>query len=335
MATVITGSSPVSRTPTYASKGSSTVSFGGGYLFFSDCPEAVATSDLADNGRWLNQATVNGSGLAYLWHTNSTGSTIHSCLAIYNPNNFPITVTSANHGTTNASAVGDVNAWASYFITSSTSIVISALGWGIMFAQTVPSGYNFGVIAGTNVTNSSGASASAIFYDLAYLTNSSGATAFATATGEMKRGHGAHFYNTLSFAQISPMNSDGIGYKIAASGDVFSGSDLVYITDDSGQTSGPLEGSYGQQLVVTLPIYNSFSVAKIFNIYIGSTGGYSFPIVSLNGFTAKYNGWAPAYQYVDMISTGSVASGSTATVTFFTCVPAESSTPYVIGARVV
>lgn len=332
MATLITGSPAVSRSPSWAAKGSSSVSFGGGFLFLSDSPEYVTTSALADNGCWLNRASVTGSGQVYLWHNNNTGSQIHSMLLIYNPNPFSITVTSTNHGTT-VSTGNDSNAWASYFITSTISTTISAGGWGSMFPLSVPNNYDFGVVARTRVTNSSGSNAGAIFYDLAYLTDSSGASTFAASQPGARRGHGNSYYNTLNFATIAPTSStNGTAYTIGAISDTFSGSDLIYITDDSGQTSGYEEGSYGQQLVVNLPIRNNTGAARSFHIFVGSTGGYSFPLVNMNGSTAQY-GITNAFSYRDVIDTGTIAAGATTTVSFFLVVPSMSSTPYVIGAR--
>lgn len=337
MATLVTGSSAINRSPSWAAIGSSSVSFGGGYLFYSNSPETVYSSALADNGCWLNRASVTGEGQVYLWHNNSTGSQINSLLLIYNPNTYAIKVTSTNHGTSNIYNGNDSSAWVSYFITSSISTTINAGSWGSMFAQTIPASNNFGVVARTNVTNnSSGAAASAVFYDIAYISNSSGATTFA-APNTGQRGHStgskSGFYNTLSFNTITPTDStNGIGYKIGASSDTFSGNDLVYLTDDSGQTTGDLDGSYGQQLVIILPIHNGTSSARSFRIFIGSTGGLSYPLVNLNGSSASYASTNP-YYYRDVIDTGTIAIGDTTTVTFFLVVPAIASTPYVIGAR--
>lgn len=333
-ASLVTNSTAQSLSPTYVSNGTGSAALGGGYLFYSNNPESVYTSHLADNGKWLNKATVTGAGQVYTWHVNKTGSTIKSCLLIYNPNNYTIKVTSTNRGLTNGNGITDSNAWTSYFQGSTTSITVAAKSYGNMFLQSVPNNYNFGIVARTNVTNNStGAVASAIFHDIAYISNSGGANSFAAAVaGSKRRGLAPNYYCTMNFATVSPTNANGIAYKIGTQTDTFNGNDLAYVTDGSGATSGPLDGAYGEQIQVSIPIKNTTGTARSFRIYIGSNGGYSFPLVNLSGTTAKYQ-WIPAFKYVDVIDSGVIANGSTVTVTFFTVVPAISSTPYVIGVR--
>ncbi|MFC0211388.1 hypothetical protein ACFFK0_02810 [Paenibacillus chartarius] len=36
--------------------------------------------------------------------------------------------------------------------------------------------------------------------------------------------------------------------------------------------TGPLDGNYGQQMIIYLPVKNNFGVSKNFRIFIGSTG---------------------------------------------------------------
>jgi hypothetical protein len=187
--------------------------------------------------------------------------------------------------------------------------------------------------------NSTGAAAKVGLYDLAYISNSGGATGFATAASQGMRGTGNGYYTTLSFATISPAaNSDGIGYKIAATSDVFSGSDCATITGTGGAPSGKLEGAFGQQIIVGLPIKNQTGSARSFRIYIGTLAnpGYSFAFASIGGQSIYYTDYnANSNKYRDVIDTGSIANGSTLTVNFTTAVTSVSSTPYVVGARAI
>ncbi|MFC4775815.1 hypothetical protein ACFO9Q_03355 [Paenibacillus sp. GCM10023252] len=341
MASLITGSTAVSRSPEWASKGTSTVSKGGGYVFFSDNPEAVDSTDLVDAGKWLNKDTVSGAGFVYLWHHNTTGAPLKHALLVYNPNNFAIKVTSSNHGITNASGDSDSSAWLDYFSGTVTQapVVINPTSFGVLFQQNINTGNNFGIIAKTNVTNNStSAAASASFYDVAWVNSYIGATGYAAKkSATMRRGKGPTYYNTISLAAISPSDSvNGVAYQICGSTDypgVFGTDDLVYITDPAGVCSGLNHGSYGQQMAVTLKVKNTYSTAKNFKIYMGKTGpGFSFPLINMAGVSLSYK-WKAGNTYVDMIDTGSVPANSEVTVSFFLVIPAVSSTPFVIGAR--
>jgi hypothetical protein len=276
--------------------------------------------------------------MVYIWHENQTGAAFNHALSIYNPNSFPIKVTSTNYGLTNASSIPDSSAWASYFNTTNLSVTINANSYGTLFSRSIPNGNNFGIVAKTNVTNSStGSAAQAVFYDIAWTSNSSGATACAAPYGtEFRRGVGNSYYNEINFDTIAPTDStNGIAYRIAGSSDdVFGTSDLVYITDESGQRSGYLIGSYAQQLSMTFKVKNNFTTTKNFRIFMGTNVGnaYFFPLVNMAGVTQKYD-WCDGGMYQDMIDTGSISPGQTVTVSFFTVVPAISSTPFVIGAR--
>ena len=336
MASLVTNSSAVARSPIWVPKGNSTVNFNGGFLFFSDCPEPVTDADLADSGKWLNRATVNGNGMVYLWHSNDTGHMIHHGLWIYNPNSFPITVSSTNCGKTNAFGGSDSDAWASYFSGGpNESVTIGANAYGVLFNREIDK-INFGLIARITVKTSSGAAASAVLYDLAWTSNTSGAVACAKPNGdEFRRGLGSSYYNTYNFDVLAPTTTDGQAYRIAGSGsDIFGTADLVYITDESGQRTGYLAGNYGQQLDMTMKVKNTFSTTKNFRIFMGTNvGGASFfPLVNMAGVTQRYD-WISGGSYVDMIDTGPIAPGATVPVSFFTVVPAVSSTPFVIGAR--
>ena len=137
----------------------------------------------------------------------------------------------------------------------------------------------------------------------------------------------------INYPTISPGINNAKGYKIADSMSFFSGGECSVINDVSGAASGLLEGAYGQQLDITLPIKNLTGSARKFRIFIGSRGGSSFPFVFHAGGIAKYLTGIPAYQYVDVIESGYIANGSTTSIQFSTVVTALASTPYVIGVR--
>ncbi|TVX88177.1 hypothetical protein [Paenibacillus agilis] len=348
MAVLLNDATKTARTPSWASKGNSTVVKGGGYVFYSDNPEAVDSIDLADAGKWLSRDTVTGAGLVYLWHHNKTGIAIKHGLTIYNPNNFAIKVTSSNNGRTNHAGNPDSSAWKDYFSgAGATSVVINPLAWGTIFQATIPAGNNFGLVARTNVTNNStGVAASAIFYDLAWNTNSGGATAFAKNKGtEMRRGKAPTYYNTINFDTLAPTTTNGVAYRICGSTaypGIFGTDDIPLVTDPAptipGQNqnvTGLLDGGYGQQMSVTMKIQNTTSTARKFRIFMGrTTGFYAFPFVNMAG-TSVYHNWVGGGSYVDMIETANLAPGATETVSFFLVIPAISTTPFVVGARTI
>ncbi|UUZ83507.1 hypothetical protein LJK88_06510 [Paenibacillus sp. P26] len=207
-----------------------------------------------------------------------------------------------------------------------------------MFLQTnIPAGNNFGVVARTSIRNANtSASASAYFYDLAYISDSGNASQFASTVGSHSRGHAGAFYNTFYFDTIAPTDRiNGMAYTVGGSGDTFSGSDRVYVWDDApssqGNMSGPLDGNFGIQMDIHLPIKNNLGYDSDFRVFIGSIGGYAFPFANMNGISAQYF-WVPPFQYVDVIDTGTIKAGGSYTASFFAVVPAVSSAPWVIGA---
>ncbi|MGK9250229.1 hypothetical protein [Paenibacillus humicus] len=338
MASFVYNIPAAARSPIKASKGNSTVYQGGGYLFYCDNPETIRPTDLADAGKYLNQATVNGAGQVYLWHENGTTGNITHCLLIYNPNSHSITVSSSNYGKTNGNGLSDTQAWANYFSGYSTSIQIGPYGWGSLFSQNVSPGHNVGIVARTNITNSStGTATTAVFYDLAYVSNSSGATAFSDSDGTgRQRGVGSAFYLTMNLDTIAPTTTDGIAYGMASgnSDDIFGTSDLVWV---SGQNPGYILGNYGIQHSITMRIRNDFSQARNFYIYFGTNIIYTppaaaFPVVNMSGYTNQAS-WITGGRYVDLIQTGDISPGGTATISFFMVIAAISSSPWFIGAR--
>ncbi|WP_146767209.1 hypothetical protein [Paenibacillus sp. YN15] len=335
MASFVYNVPAASRSPILAPKGSSTVYQGGGYLFYCDNPEKILSKHLADAGKYLNQNSVIGAGQVYLWHENGTPGTITHCLLIYNPNNYSITVSSSNYGLTNGKGLSDTQAWANYFAGHSKSIQIGPYGWATLFSQNVNPGHNVGIVARTNITNSStGAATSAVFYDLAYVSNSSGATGFSDPDGTGRpRGVGSAFYLTLDLDTIAPTTTDGIAYGMASgdSYDIFGMNDLVWV---SGENSGYILGNYGIQHSITMKVKNSFSQAKNFYIYFGTnvTSAFAFPVVNMSGYTNQAV-WINGGKYVDLIQTGEISPGATVTVSFFMVIGAISSTAWFIGAR--
>ena len=340
MATLLTNlrrEDAVSRSPQLLTSGGSASINTNEFFFYSNSPESFDTEALADSGKFLNSVSnLSGTGQIYTWHRNQTGSSIKNWLLFYNPNSYQVTVNVTNYGLTSISDGTDLNAWKDYYDGNSTSLTIAAGGYANMFLRTIPNNYCFGIIArATIVRSGTSTPAGVTIWDLAYTNNSGNATGFATKEGTTKaRGSGAGFYTTINAPTLSPANStNGVGFTIGKYSDTFNGNDCSYITDPSGETSGRLAGAYGQQFYVNLPIHNSSSSAKTYRIFIGSTGGGSFPFVYLNGSIAKLTGNAiDAFKYIDVIEE-TVPANQTKTISFSTVVAAMASTPYVIGAR--
>lgn len=340
MPTLLTNQSPVERSPQIITSGSGTASLNTSeFFFYSNSPETLLNSALADNGKFLNKVSVSGAGQIYTWHQNRTGATINNCILIHNPNPYAVKVSVTNYGLTNTSNTGlpDAYAWESYYNGQSTSCTVPASGYGNLFLSSVPAGRNFAIVARVNITKSGTSTvASVTMYDLAYITNSGNATAFAAAdpsTTLRARGKGAGFYATLNFPVVAPTVGTPKGYKFAATSGFFSGAECSNIIDPSGSTSGPLEGGVGQQFFVTIPVKNTTGSARKFRIFIGSNGGYSYPFVNFLGETAKYTNGAEDHNYFDVIETDMIANGATATIQFSTVVTALASTPYFVGVR--
>jgi hypothetical protein len=140
---LLSGQTATTRSPQFATKGSSSATIrSGDFFYFSDNPESVSSSALADNGKYLNWAEVTGNGQVYIWHHNTSGSQINTLLSIYNPNSYAVKVSATNYGTTKYSSVtSDAAAWSSFMSGNSTSTVIAANSWGSLFAQSIPNNY--------------------------------------------------------------------------------------------------------------------------------------------------------------------------------------------------
>lgn len=350
MANLIKNSTAESRTPIFLPKGSSnTYRNTNEFFFYSNNPETVLYSHTADQGKWLNKATVTGVGQVYTWHLNNVvqnynNKTITAGILIYNPNSFAIEINVSNYGLTSlefSSIFSDSNAWKDYINGNSLpdKITIEKYGYSNLFMRNIPYDYVYGIIAKLTITNKETmAAASATLFDIAYISNSGGATSCAPNTdskNKRRRGHGDGFFQTVEFEPII-FSSDTRekSYSIAGVEDtIFAGADCSYIIDDSGVVSGYLYGGYGQIFSVKLSIINNLSTAKNFKVFIGSHGGKTMPFVYMGSDLANYNTrFAEAGQYTDVIETGLVAPNTKIDLEFSTVVPAASGAPLVIGA---
>ena len=331
-----------------ADRNDSSVTLGGGFLFYSNNPESVNTAALAENGRYLNRATVTGSGQVYTWHVNKTGRAISNSLHIINENNFPIRISVNTRALTNHALRSDNDAWITFWGGSgATTITIQAGGSSSLFIQNNISNDNvFGIIGRINITHTSVSPAPETLHDVAYIANPSGAGEFAeiqgsgSDPGSKRRGFAnSGFWQTMNFHTLSPNDLNGSFYTISKYDATFSGEDLVQINDPSGATSGGLAGSYGCQININLKIHNTDPIARNFRIYLASRGGLCFPCFHYNNGRFRFGargtwGHIPAFQAIDIIEVN-INRNVTMTVPFQIVVPAVASTPYVIGARLI
>ena len=204
----------------------------------------------------------------------------------------------------------------------------------------IPNNGVFGVIARLNVTNNStGSAASATLYDLAWVSNSGGASQVADpdGTGRPRGIASTGYWNTINFATITPANQYGTYYTLASPSDTFSGADVPYVSDPSGRASNYAWGNYGAQMNISLPIYNSSSSTRTFRIYVGSTGGGFFPAFYYKGTGYRYSppgkwGNIEHHDALDILEV-QVGANTTVTETFQVVVPAVSNAPLCVGAR--
>lgn len=351
MPTLLKNQTSVSRSPQILQGNESNVYINKNeYFFYSNNPEGLLSQHMADNGKYLNCVTVSGNGQIYTWHANQTGKTINNCILIYNPNSYAVQVKVTNYGLTDDSTQGkpDADAWEKYYNGQNTSVTVAAGGFANLFLRAIGSNHHFGIVARANIVRSgTNTAASVTLYDLAYFTNSGSANSFAEAEPLSKkraRGKGTGFYTTIQFPQLAPTNKAGVGCTIASKyvatipntyNDSFNGVDCSYITDPSVSTTGYLQGAFGQQFQITIPIKNTTGVARKFRIMIGSRGGIVFPFVNYNGGFAKYNTPISKMEYVDVIETDTIPNNGTTTITFSTLVTAMSNAPYFIGVRTI
>jgi hypothetical protein len=316
---------------------SGSVVFKNGFLFYSNNPEYVKGSALADYGHWLNRAEVYGNGQVYIWHNNATYATIKSGLYIINPSKTEdIVIKTDRYALTNGSGVTDIAAWDAFLGDDQTSTSVSLKpGQCVeLFQQAIAPNNNFGVIAAIRVTDSAGRPAQAVFEDLAYYYKNTSAADYAegdwSTTGG--RGLGSSYQNTLTFDPLIMSGNNYTALSIAAKDDSFNGTDLVKISDASSRREGLLEGNYGLVTTIIMPITNLYRDNQNFGIFIGSIGGNSYPFVRLQANSFVSSPIKPFTAY-NMIQTGKMDLGTTETVSFTLVIPALSSTPLMIGVH--
>jgi hypothetical protein len=316
---------------------SGSVVFQNGFLFYSNNPEYVKDSALADNGRWLNRAEVYGSGQVFTWHNNATYVTIKTGLYIINPDKTKsIVIKIDRYALTNGIGISNTSAWSAYLEDNQTSISISLKpGQSVeLFHQAVAPNHNFGIIAEMNITDSAGRPAQAVLEDLVYYYKNSSATNFAEGDWSSSGGRGvcSSCQNTLTFDPVVMNGNDYKALSIAARDDSFNGADVVKISDFSSHQASLLEGNYGLIMTVKIPVTNNYQDKQNFGIFIGSIGGNSYPFVRMeeNSFISYP---VKPFKAYDMIQTGEMDLGSTETVSFTLVIPALSSAPLIIGVH--
>lgn len=307
----------------------------GGFLFYSDNPEYVHESDLADNGCWLNKAQVSGNGQVYIWHCNATDRAIHSELNITNPSNKKsILIETNQYALTNGYNSTDVAAWNSYLGSGKYKIsILLRPGNSIqLFMQSVAQNNNFGIVAALKITDTNGNPGKAILEDRAYyeILGDVKYTGY-DGTGRV-RGVGSSYQNAITFDPVIMTKNNYFTYSIGAADDSLDGKDLVNIYDYATNNTSMLAGNYGEIMTINIPIKNNYKYNQNFGIYIGSIGGYSFPFVKLTENSFVSSPVKPFSAY-DMIQTGKMAFGSSETVSFTVVIPALSSTPLIIGVH--
>lgn len=312
------------------------------FFFYSNSPETIQTSHLADNGKWLNMGGVSGNGQIYTWHYNATISNLKALILVYNPNSYDITISVSNYGITNLSyVVPDCAAWEDYMKGIQTKTVnVEAGGFSTLFEwNSISTNRVFGVVARASIKRkNTSTSASAVLYDIAYTNRSDTATAFATASSGKHRGTGNGYYQYVTFDEIVFGNESTYkGYMFAANDSVFGGSECSTIYDSSTGTSSNLVGGYGQIFNITMKIKNNTNFQRTFNVFVGSMGGVGIPFVNIGSDIVYRTGYTQEEQsghyYNDVIRTGPIAANSSETLGFSMVIPAVSSTAFVIGAR--
>ncbi|MGB8955692.1 MAG: hypothetical protein WCC10_09970 [Tumebacillaceae bacterium] len=326
----------------------SSVTQGGGWFFYSNSPEVIDGSGIADNGYYLNHVTnLVGTGQLYVWHQNApVNADLKHEILIYNPNAKSITVTPTNVGLTNGSW-DDVNAWTSFWnSTTVPAVTVPAKGYAALFKRTIPSGNPFGVLARMNVKYTDGTGDAAIdLYDLMWYNDSLSGNAHAFAAADPVSSMRARGYATTGYFNYVNLNQVNISstnpmpaFKIGASGDTFAGADLPFIHDPSGVTTGVLEGAYGCQQYLSIPVKNTDTVSRTIRIFAVNDNNSDIYInaYGYGGNTAPSgtNGKLNPGQYFDMFE-DTLAAGASATYTFQFVTPAGSSGGTTVGVRVV
>ncbi len=143
------------------------------------------------------------------------------------------------------------------------------------------------------------------------------------------------------------MNAQSTAYPIT--GDIydsFNGQDMVIITGGTGDKnngslknndSGYLYGSYGMQMRVTMTVKTAATaLGKSVSFGCNPGNDNKFPVFArLDKKFYTINTPVPDGNLRDMITLGTVAAGTTQTITFDTVNLAQSAAPFYIGARLV
>lgn len=309
-----------------------------GFLFYSNNPEYVKADALADNGCWLNMAEVCGTGQVYIWHNNAVSQTIKTSIVITNPNSsMNIIVQSNQYALTNGIGLSDITAWDTYLTGNQPAISVTLRpGQSVeLFRQDVDLNHNYGIMAALSVTDVIGRPAYGVVEDIAYIYNKYSAQEYAAEDGSVSgvRGLGRSYQKKLEFESLVVSDNNYSAFSIGAKDDSFRGSDLVTLLNPNGQTKNVLEGSYGEIMTIVIPVTNRYKDNQNFGIFIGSTGGNSYPFVRLNNQNSFISVPVKPFTAYDMVQTGEIKLGSKKTITFTLVIPALSSTPLLIGVH--
>ena len=184
------------------------------FLFYSNNPEDVKNTSIADKGKWLCQEEVFGSGQIYVWHRSLVGESIHACILIYNSGSKPIKVIVNNIDKTLGQATDASFGWKDYFKGTSytTPDYIPVGGFTSLFDRDIASGVNYGIVSRLSIVDSDGNPAKAVLYDLAYIADSSKAGSAAELDDirsfpTRRRGKGKGFYRTFNLPILNTGNA--------------------------------------------------------------------------------------------------------------------------------
>lgn len=313
-------------------------------LFYCNSPEQITLQDaqLADDGKYFTKGTVTGTGRIYTWHENQTGKTITSDILAHNPGTKTVTITITNRGLTNAATYSDITAWKNYFAGSSEvhyTLAPGAYQSLAVLKQVVSTGRCFGAIANFTIKDSSGNDGSLLLCDYAYANavNQSKATSLAkepNPSSNRRRGVGNGIY-TYMYAPSLEVTASGrkyIGYKygvMESNESGFKGQDLRMINGDG---PGVLLGDYGIQLDMRLTVKNSTGTTGNFRIALGSNGNHFYPIINKDGVSYYRSSDSGSRMFSDVMEIDNLPNGATASVNFFTVIPAGCDAPAVVCA---
>lgn len=302
----------------------------GGFLIYSNSPEKVTSTELADDGKWLCREQVSGNGRIATWHTNGSGASFTNAILLYNPNNVAITVSiSKLQQTTNYNDAAKSLSYMEGIGTSKTFSNIPAYGYQVLASMSISSGANFGMIM--DVTNSSGKSI--YIYDLAYTSNSGGATAGAIRQGTKVRGKCSNNTTTIDLGTITYAGSP-VGKRLFSNGDTR----CLTLTDSSSNpaVSLILNGNYGTVTTFKLKVVNSSGSTKQLRVGFGSAGTGLFYAAKMsynNQDSAQYGDWIPQEEVRGAIDLGSMTDGASKEFYFDFMVTSMASTPavFIVG----